>query len=429
MLDERVEIVPGFFAEKGWHESVKMNYSAPGCPYYIDGWCREIYDSYHRLVFVICENESGEWVETVSEGVSVKAFQYNETGCRNGEWYFDCKGRPVLDKKTDLAGIKYLYDSETMELVSQTGIDIDRRSARRFKNEQYSEVRFDIKSDGEQAVSFWHDGRRTRCSGGYHLCRIRYEVGGNAEEIVFLDERGEATEGIDIQGYKYHHAYAEFDACHRKIRAWRTGLKGELLEYPYEPFAAREWIYDSQHREIGGRYIKDAKDRASRPLPYEDSPGCNADGVTRYTLSYCGTMRTVSEKNEYGMTDEPCLYGNPGVWRKKTLYDGQGHATNECFYGVGDVPAVDCDGIWCWNHEYDGKGERIALTGYDLAGKTFHALQRLLCVRAVFPQTHSDGRDIQPGDFLCGIMFGKHVADFSSGDLADSTLFEWKKQL
>lgn len=338
-IDRETEILPGRCAEKGWRSVVTSWYDKDRRPFYTAGSCtkEEIYDSKGRLAFEIFKDGENRRVDRSDTGVAVVVSQWDDVGNQIGSFYYDGQGLPASEKGSGSAGYVMEYDVETHRKKAIRYVDASHKTARRFKGEDYSEIRYgtEVKDGREvESVSFWHENVPVQCSQGYHKSLVLKDVFGNNVDEWAYDTEGCATNVVLRHGFAHHHAHAEYDAFRNLTRACRYDVLGRLYEEPGASFCVKEWSYDSLHRCLEMRVIGKPDDENELRPTYEDYPGCDMNGVSLMRLSYHGNTRVVARKDEFGMKDSPCLYGAAGVWQKVEIYDTDGIKTKERMYSV-----------------------------------------------------------------------------------------------
>ena len=373
---QREEIVPQYYAEKGWRV-VKTTYcSSPENPFYTeDGFCskREIFDAFGNIVFEIWEDDEAGRIDKKSAGYAVVVNSWSAVGELESQYYYDKAGVPVLDKATDTAGYEMTYDTQTHELKSTRYVDVDHRNSRCIKDEKYSEIRYLSTPDGMKETSYWHNDKPVRHSQNYHKVRRVHDVYGNPLDEWYFNETNGHTECVMKNGFTYHHSHAEYDAFRRRIMACRYDVNDVLCQTQGYNFCVVEWKYDSLHRNVETLWIRRPDVDTVKHPSYNTYPGCDGDGVSRMLTTYHGMTQTVSRKDEYGLKDSPCLYGCTGAWHKVTMYDVKGNETNSCTYATDGSLACDSNNVHTRTYTYfddSVRHKRRDLYGRDMWGIT-----------------------------------------------------------
>ncbi len=169
-------------------------------------------------------------------------------------------------------------------------------------------------------------------------------------------------------------------------------------------------------------YCYYAKTGAPVQAPLDSNFACVAK-------SYHADTWDVARQDWYGSTNAPCVDYHPNVYHQVQFLDKNKHVTNEFFFGVADTPIVDSCGMTRWVHEYDAKGVRVAMNGFDGKGNVAVAKQRLLYIVQMMPDSLMLKHGILEGDILCGIACGTNDLSFTAGCLDDSALWRFHEML
>lgn len=375
-LPANEEIVPGWWAQPGWNEIKTIWYASENVISGKFGWVakREIQDQFSRTVFVIYEDKGGNIVDGNDCGYAIEVSKWDAIGNLTERFWYDSNKNPVCDTGSDTAGYAAEYDRDTGKELRRRYLDKDHKTARKFKGEEYSEIRYSYPTDGVNRIvtTYWHDGKKVRCSGGYHKSVIDTLYSGRPLDQWYYDEDGNPANRVESNGFCYHHARAEYDEWHNRTKAIRYDDKKEIMQPEGEGYCLMEFRYDAMHRPTECLWVSKPDNPDNKPT-YAENPGYNKDGVSRMTKEYFGNSSVISRMDEYGLKDSPCLYGSTGVWHKVTMSDVKGNDTNCCYYAVDESPVCDSHNVHMRTQEYfddELRHYRRDLFGKDIWGDT-----------------------------------------------------------
>lgn len=325
------ELLPGIRVLAGWRSKLVTWYKAPNVVDMEDGWCAKlfVFDDKGRCVLEAYKNEHGQFVTNV-DGYAACVMTWDAYGRDVAEYYYDVKGDPARNVSNNAFGRMSAYDADSGKETNRWYVGADQSTHVCFKDEAYSDIHYELEGV-QECTSYWRDDHAVLCGDGYHREVVKKNTYGERVDEWYFDTRGIATNRHYSNGFRVHHAHAEYDSCRNMTLAERIEADGTPSVQQGMNYSAIHNEFDQLNRIVAKTYYCDWKRKTI---------GADGNGVAKTQYYYDGRSRKVQKVEDFGSGSKPCLYGYAGVTRRVSLYDVRGNVTNQCFYGTNDMPVV-----------------------------------------------------------------------------------------
>ena len=330
-----------------------------------------------------------------SQGYASVEIGYNEGGNRVSWSYYDADGRPAL-YVDGYASMKYVYDERGCLIeVAVFGVDgklalapvTDNRGVYRvdYVNQVVgyaakSTMEYDENGYQNKRSYFGVNGEPLTIDAGYHQWVKEYDRRGNNSKVNFF--------GVDGNPAFHKGGYAglemEFDEKGNRLSTIWLGVNGERVVLPDGLFCER-----ASHDERG-RLIQVDHYGADGNLMI------NAFNWATQKMEYDERGNVVGEAY-FGTNGEPITLTKYGYASWKCEYDERGNNFKTAYFGVDNEPVCNNLGIYFSLREFNGIGEMINETFYDVDGRQ---LRYQVSLAEVVTAGQAKTAGVEPGDFV-----------------------------
>jgi len=249
------------------------------------------------------------WVKSV--------FVYDDRGHLTKTTFLDEVGEPALDR-AGAAGWRATYD------------DVGNLTEKTF-------------TDGQ--------GKPLPCRNGYATIRLKYDARGNLIEERYFDVRGEpALSREGIAGWR-----GKYDKHGNNVERTFVGLDGKLALYPTG--IAGRWDKYDQH----GNWVE------SRYFDLDQQPTLCRSGYAGWRMEFDSDGNKI-KRRFFDLDGKPALRrdGTTG-WRNK--FDTQGREVERVYLGPDGKPTLNAKGRAYIRRVFDARGDKIESKFFDEKGK------------------------------------------------------------